>query len=1390
MSVSRSSSSSSGDERGQQPPPRPAGPPLRPRTAVPGQASAAQADDRPPLDSRDNSVVPLPPSQQRSEPKKQNEPESKQPRRGRFDSLGDDQKPNARETIASEPERPRFTTVSEAFDLPRKKDPKKKAGVLKVALAAVKEKLDKPEKAKRVAVSHLLHLLSNPEIDPKFKRVTEGWTLEVAKAWSQLGEAKVDAAAPATRGVAERLMRNMDPEDLESIYAMASAELLLYKKPGEEEFESPLPLLPSRPFLPFLQFLQSNTCRRLEALNPALSPALQQKLRELIHAATHGGSGRAHADPETKDRLLRQYLDVLLLADQVAMRSGAAIPMLEVIMDALAYIKVRHPDLPIENLFAVLPDQFLKDVLQDVHAAGSYPMLDRSRIYKTVRADFERRREETKVSLKAMLSQLREWPHDPDTGSVRSASELAKKVIELAEIKSMYASYQAVLDPTGKWVVLAADALLPPNAVLPAVVLLSHPKELRKLDRDPGQLIALHAAVAELRLSGVEGISTRVAAHEARSLGFHLAHSRAAVRALLDLGQGRADLARALKQIQFEVQARAASTIHSARGSFREEIFDAVRDLTEDERRNLTLLMQSPLTLQLTAVLAELSRMSNIKKHAVHDELVSIEAMFAAVTSAVSASVPDTRLVPIENLEQMNSEVRHAIDALGIEISAPHVARIRSGVASQAVQADVKAALAANMARRGAPVIDVLNARHYFEGVPLIDDASLRARVYPKALDGTLSKEEIEELEIKLEKDLNLMRTKAMTALLKKSGGNAGAFLPAKWALLGAIAKVASVHAWDGIDAAMSSPHSPFQGPDGTPIKLVGHRTARFDIRPSADGGAIVRCRLTIVDPTHAWTVGPAGHERVRLENWQDQAFTSEVEISKAGAARQIQPVDVEPVLEKGKGYVLGTTDSAIADVEMIFESFADRKLVADFRDQLKVELSLENFDVLAAVGRLQQHPNAIDARMLVDEFIRQGVERQVNLPSQLRLDLEGAVESESDDEIVKGFLKHLDALRRELIQLVARDTLTRFKARLTAEAQEAIRVPPEDNEVATVRPFFEPLKLPNDPTTQKNHKNLRKALNQLAVPLLPADKVAIYTRMLVLEVTGEDPELRTRRFVQHMRELLGNISPAGRVYIAYNLEHGLHEAELKDHLDVRHVRLAIASLLRGSREGRMTPESVILENVGLEMTIERLLDWFMVGSINALEVENVFSQLPPAKLNSFVDTLDKLDTSAPGARNERVTQLAQVGHTVIAGRKTKELRMSSDGFTSMATAFTNELGASNGPLSERNIKGLVEAAASYSQYMRATKVAERDLSEAKPVIDAAALIANAALQRQTPYGYHTMRPNEVEGFASALTTLGIRPEQLAPLAELPPPPDDKLPPAASGPVPAPPDEP
>jgi hypothetical protein len=247
------------------------------------------------------------------------------------------------------------------------------------------------------------------------------------------------------------------------------------------------------------------------------------------------------------------------------------------------------------------------------------------------------------------------------------------------------------------------------------------------------------------------------------------------------------------------------------------------------------------------------------------------------------------------------------------------------------------------------------------------------------------------------------------------------------------------------------------------------------------------------------------------------------------------------------------------------------------------------------------------------------------------------------------------------------------------------------------------------------------------------------------------DDTVETKReiFRQHVVACLESLPPASLAALRFNIEHVLPPNVTGGRWQFGIIQATAMDMLKGTREGRMTPEGVVLEDATASLDIGLLQRWLAEHRVNEEEVASFFGKQADEYLNGIASS-SQLD--------ERIVRIAQ---NVLEVRNEP---VRAAGLTLMADAksWTDELTPERRfPGSQFALKKAQALATRFELYKKqCVHLGLRDTKEFKDVQGATSALASALIGRfQVPDASTRLLPAQVEELRSVSVRLGLSPE-------------------------------
>ncbi len=856
---------------------------------------------------------------------------------------------------------------------------------------------------------------------------------------------------------------------------------------------------------PYLLLVPARIAAILTNLNPALSPAVQDALREAFQAGAI--IGRA------EELAVRPYIVALHASTEIARRPH------EVIVDAIAYLRmngVLFEDM--EKLFKLLPPRQLLE-LANANPIGS-GQADRSEVVKLARKIYEHRKSVTERAFQHALDAIVQPAHNRQTGSLADPVAFALDVIAFGDLMGSLQLFD--IDVRERFGAAA-------GAVRAMLDLLPQAGNLDALD-DP-QLEKLAQVVRRLGFEGPFGIEDARKQLMARNV----------ISALGDVSGDR-PLAKAVKNIR--------TALAQGRGvDFEAQLRQMLNTATPAARDRLTALVGSKDMREFSALVRAASRSELVKaQEELSVELRELEFVLAILRTELS---PATHKRTSVKSGEAALQAHDALKAYGIGIDDKERVRVSSGDAPRTYQLAVNRDLAQLMETAGP-------------------------------------------------------RSPLTEAERQLCAGNEH--------LARALSRLKNPQAMSGVEALLKSTDTLVRLPDGSPVELLGERALTFGARSDGQGGLLVAVKLA-GNAKQAVLVHSAAGEMVAVDCLEPAVFTYTVAISPEGSARTAEPLtykyDLELWLETRFLKPGGVEDAVAID--------ADPRLVAGFLAFLKKERSEENFEFIVELNTFEAHPTAQGARALVEKFISQEALKQVNVSAIQRKAIEDAVAADgfadaSPEELIGLF----QPTRAEVIKLVSSDTFRRFTSSVKKEADDLAKFMSAEADAAAAQAERTAPALTRDQARVQSA--IHMVMTALAIPLISDNDLARQSEWLIKAVpqAGSDSQYWVD-FESHVRREFKRMEPADRASLLYNLaQPSRRPSNEQRHLDI--VRSLALESLRGTREGRMTPEGVLVESPNAPLTVGMLADWFKQRRINEFELALGMARLSDHALRGLVE--------------------------------------------------------------------------------------------------------------------------------------------------------------------------
>ncbi|HVZ44693.1 MAG TPA: hypothetical protein VHA82_12860 [Ramlibacter sp.] len=655
------------------------------------------------------------------------------------------------------------------------------------------------------------------------------------------------------------------------------------------------------------------------------------------------------------------------------------------------------------------------------------------------------------------------------------------------------------------------------------------------------------------------------------------------IEAVQNASDGRS-LTEVLRRIK-DARAMHARSSYPYKGSFVDDLKELIAEnLSGEERDALARALRRVKMRELRAVLREVGRTAAVKMFdALPDELRRLESALCAMrTAADPAGEDESPCIP--QLAMVSPAVRETLRAAcAIEIETNESVSVVSGAASRNVRTLLGKELRSIVEAPQTAADPEELADYVLDGAPLVDKEELTR-------PGT------DRQQVLLAADRKLMQwtsdAPAMLRTLRRvaSGGATGA-------LTGAI-----VH----------SPDNPFRLADGTPFIPSSAGRVAFSIRRNGRNGLVVTCRWRFPKTTRARVIDPMGRERVvALDEPVRTGLSWDIKISPDGAAALV-PASVD--FWRGSDVPDEVSELTRAD--------ANPYLVDELIDFLEREHSMENISFIRALNEFDKIGSLEEAISRAEgirgEYVAQGAPQQVNLPAQTRQAIKDAIERASSPDLPDAERHRLltdafAAAREAIAELMRRDTYRRFlsQARSNLPAQALPNEPPPPPE-AHRRSLAE---IDGDWLSMSN--TVAGKLNVLATPLPSASLVQTWVREI------ENLDLAPGAFAQHVSGCLNAMPLEAVASLVYNLD-GFTPPGQDTLPRVGAVLAAARARLRGTREGRMTPEGVLLETVvPARIDMRTLSAWLAGHRVNEEEVATFFQKLGGVALHRIHTSSD-----------------------------------------------------------------------------------------------------------------------------------------------------------------------
>jgi hypothetical protein len=1004
---------------------------------------------------------------------------------------------------------------------------------------------------------------------------------------------------PEFQAIAKEVLQNLKVEQLEALYAM----------------------LPDNS--PQAQAIRDTADQLLAQVNPALSPSLQAQLCGAITSerAADAHSIYLHVRSRASELLPHRHLNADAACHRVVIEATALLLHRE----ALGAESVTRflLNLPARELTAILSSS--KQIEQDVLGAKSF--LD------TASACATTRREQARKAFVGALTELESYPFDKNDGSFADPKQFLSFAAAVLHLEKRFIAYQSyALRPAG---VPPQAGEQPDEQLEEALKPLSNVQNLRNLD--PLQLKSLENALATLPVVEARGEIGR-AMEESRKLDSE-AHARlpqTVIEALQGVNHG-VTVAHLLNTIRDTLEARARSRFPS-KMDFRQELKQAVDALSLEKRWTLAMKMQAPQLRRLSAALRDLARTSEIKEHpALSEQLSELESVLDAVrTSAnpVGAAPGNKAVAVIEELETLagDDQIREALEGLGIEIGAGQSVNVISGIAGEHLQIKLKnSLLSTRTLRTVAPALvsEIARARFLVNGEPLADKEDLREHLNVLCADHPMLLEAVHN-----EGLANILQSAAIKAMTE-------------------------------LMTTLAAPDTPIRDRDGSPIELLrGRRAIRFEFRRDEKLGLVVACKLEIENSKHGRAFGPQPRPEIHLRG--NAEFTFEIAASPQNQATLSSPLQsryklLPPVFWAGRPY------QEPQDYEEILQLDSEHPLAVAFCAFLDKENSFENWLFIKAVDGLSEYNDEQKAyertQAIIGLYIKSGADWEVNIADSLKNQILAPLAP--DDPPFETMRARLVMARQEILSLTSQDTLRRFRTHVASTAPQvasALPGPTPPNRAKPVQRRSDPSvgmarEAPAEqdksgpPTNEFLAFQLRILFDQ------SSDARTLERAIKLLPPRNVNARKNSDEFRSHASAALRMLSPIEHAALLYSIDNVLDPAQREDpHIAI--VRTAVIEARKGTREGRMTPESLLLEKRPTEMTREgvrretwsiddpTLHTWFSEGRVSEAEVASFLAQDP--LLESRIRVLSTRDPAEyPAAK-----RLAMIGSRALEDKK------------------------------------------------------------------------------------------------------------------------------------------
>jgi hypothetical protein len=967
----------------------------------------------------------------------------------------------------------------------------------------------------------------------------------------------------------------------------------------------------------------------LAEVNPALLPSLQATLADAIRNAS-----------------CDKYMEAIGQASEVFPNRLGHSECHLIAMDAIAYLlQTKTVGLDeVEAFFAnVVPGPELAAIISDA-APYARGMSEHVQAMTKAQACLDSRRTDANQKYTAAMNDLKQTPF-VDEGEaahrVRDPEDYANSVIAAAKLFEEFQTYAGAAQDIQESRVSASSQQLKEHRA--ALVFLNFPVNLVGLD----ELVLKDLEVA-VRALGVpefgHAIDSARTSKAKKREDAHLAISARAIRVLRGIGTpGGPTLADALRTIR-DAKAEHARSSFARKRPFEAELKEQIGHMPAASRRALGQALRTREMRELSAALREVGRTAVIKEYdPLPHQLYELESVLAAARAAVdpAGAAAGDEAVRIPQLGALSEEVRNAMRVCGsIEIGTNGAVYVTSGLAPKYMQAAVQAHLVNTTAPGGDETVGQdlgMLTSYAIDGKPIVNKAKYEGRS---------------------EQGREQLLFDALEHLQIWCGKNPKMF--------GTLRTVASMDAMAVLTKALASVDSPIRMPDGTPLQLLSEIKPSFNIRPDGRGGLIVSCRLRLPKTERGMVTDATGRVRpIEMEQPLRAEVNYDVAISPEGRATMAGPVE----------FFWGPL---APDVTELTHANANRYLVNELLEYLHGEFSAENLLFILDLNEFDKLERIADAlpkaRAIVAQFVSQSSATQVNLPNDIRQRLEQAVveaSNEVDEAKARGTLtRAFDEGRHAINQLLKRDTYPRFLKLESSEAPAPAKAAP---------PVVEEAPAPDSPREASPERDarwqsIRTDLVFLAA-VLPSDRLA---RTYVSSLRDHDGHLGNdkdsadvrRRFRQQVAACLDAFPPRSAASLIYNIDN-LLPLDLQGAWDVVLVREAAIQALKGKREGRMTPEGVLLEASPESVNMSLLSTWFAARRINEEEVASHFQKLQAARLFNLTSSVDldadllRIAQAVLQARREQVEalggQLLDESTDLIAALRIQDRRLQPD---------------------------------------------------------------------------------------------------------------------------------